>query len=97
MSEYPTSTSNNLASKPQPAGVLPDDAPADWWVELQNRLSAEEREQLARGLISLLSLHNYRRDPPTDAEIDRLVAEIGAERIMDALDRATAPSCNDPH
>jgi hypothetical protein len=38
-----------------------------------------------------LSLHNYRRDPPTDAEIDRLVAEIGAERILAALDRYTQP------
>ena len=88
MSKYPIT--DNSASKPQPA-ILPDDAPADWWVELQNRLSAEEREQLARGLISLLSLHNYRRDPPTDAEIDRLVAEIGAERILAALDRYTQP------
>jgi|AmaraimetFIIA100_FD_contig_51_11140676_length_1546_multi_6_in_0_out_0_3 hypothetical protein len=91
MSEYLTSTNNSLASK-SPAAVLPDDAPANRWVELQNRLSAEEREQLARGLISLLSLHNYRRNPPTDAEIDRLVAEIGAERILAALDRYTQPS-----
>jgi hypothetical protein len=34
MSKY--SITDNSASKPQPA-VLPDDAPADWWVELQNR------------------------------------------------------------
>jgi hypothetical protein len=29
--------------------------------------------------------------PPTDAEIDRLVAKLGAERVMAALDRWTEP------
>jgi hypothetical protein len=30
-------------------------------------------------------------NPPTDAELDRLIARYGADRIMAALDRATAP------
>lgn len=29
--------------------------------------------------------------PPTDAQIDRLIARLGADRIMKALDRFTAP------
>jgi hypothetical protein len=54
------------------------------------RLSADERTQLARGWFSLSRAHNRRRN--TDAEIDRIVAAFGAEAIMAALDRATAPT-----
>jgi hypothetical protein len=57
-----------------------------------SRLTADERIQLARGQSSLSRLHNSHRYIATDAAIDRIVAKLGAERIMAALDRATAPS-----
>jgi len=55
-----------------------------------------ERTQLARGQLSLARLHKRRRHIATDDEIDRVVAELGAERVLAALDRATAPPTT-PH
>jgi hypothetical protein len=59
------------------------------YVATVGRLSPEERVHLARGLLSLPRLHNRRR---SDAELDRLVVQYGAEAFLRALDRATAPS-----
>jgi hypothetical protein len=56
------------------------------------RLTADERLQLARGELSLSRLHNNHRYVATDTAIDRIVAKLGAERVMAALDRMTAPS-----
>jgi len=56
------------------------------------RLSPEERAALGRGSFSLSSIHNHRRD--ADAEVARIIAKFGADVIMDALDRMTAPPIN---
>jgi|SRR5215472_10067784 len=55
------------------------------------RLSEHERTQLGHGWLSLSQLHKRRRGA-RDAEIDRLVAQYGADAFLRALDRATAPS-----
>lgn len=56
------------------------------------RLSADERVRLARGELSLTRLHHDRQHRVTDAEVDRVVARYGAEAILAALDRLTAPA-----
>jgi len=33
------------------------------------------------------------RNNPTDSDVDVIVAQVGTERLMDALDRATKPRC----
>lgn len=58
------------------------------YVATLSRLTSLDRELVKRGLLSLSALHNK---PPTDADIDRLVAKLGADRIMAALDRWTRP------
>jgi hypothetical protein len=60
------------------------------YVTTVGSLAQEQRLQLACGLLSLSDLHNRRRS--IDTEIDRIVAKYGAERIMAALERATALS-----
>lgn len=54
-------------------------------------LTPEEREQVNTGKLSLSVVHNRKREP-TDAQLDRLVARIGADRVMAALDRLPAPT-----
>jgi hypothetical protein len=51
-------------------------------------LTPEERVQVEAGSLSLSSVHNR---PPTDAQIDRLIARVGADRIMKGIDRYTSP------
>ena len=55
-------------------------------------LTPEERTQLARGALSLSRLHRRRRH--TDAELDRIVEQFGADAIWRALERYTQPSCD---
>jgi ethanolamine ammonia-lyase large subunit len=55
------------------------------------RATAEERAALKRGEIALGQLHNKPKAPPSDAEVDRIIAKIGPDRIMAALDRYTQP------
>jgi hypothetical protein len=62
------------------------------YITTVNRLSNAERLQLARGELELSPLHKRRRDLSTDAQIDRLIARLGSERVMAALDRLTAPA-----
>src|SRR5215831_9018781 len=57
-----------------------------------SRLTTEERRQLARGQFSLSRAHHNHQRTVTDAAIDRIIARLGLERVMAALDRATAPS-----
>jgi hypothetical protein len=51
----------------------------------------EERAAIKRGELALGKLHNKPKQPLADAEIDRLVETIGADRILAAIDRWTAP------
>ncbi|MCK1447752.1 hypothetical protein IVB34_34440 [Bradyrhizobium sp. 2] len=56
------------------------------------RASAEERERLALGCVSLSCLHNqYRHRTATDADVERIVVKIGPDRVMRALDAITRP------
>ena len=56
-------------------------------------LSDRERDALRGGFLSLSECHNR---PPTDAAVDRIVAKLGAERVLDALDRLTRPAAKVP-
>jgi hypothetical protein len=51
------------------------------------RASPDEREQVKKGLLPLSALR-----APSDADVDRIVARIGAERLLKAFDRLTAPT-----
>jgi hypothetical protein len=53
------------------------------------RASAEEQEKFKRGLLSLGEL---RARVPSDAAIDKLIAKLGPERVLMALDRITRPT-----
>jgi hypothetical protein len=62
------------------------------YVNTVQRASLEERKRLACGLLTLSALHNkHRRQPVSDADVERIVIKIGADRVMSALDRITAP------
>jgi hypothetical protein len=56
------------------------------------RASAEQREQVKKGLLPLAELTPRAPGVPTDADVDRVVRELGADRVMAALDRITRPS-----
>jgi hypothetical protein len=72
---------------------------------LARQLNDDDRLKLARGELKLSALwRNYRRHlaerraqrlvaecEAADAKLDRLIARYGADRIMAALDRVTAP------
>jgi hypothetical protein len=60
------------------------------YVSTAARFSAKERLQLRRGKLSLSQAHNHRRN--ADTEVDRIITKFGANAIMDALDRMTAPA-----
>jgi hypothetical protein len=47
--------------------------------------------KLRRGEFRLSKVHNARRKPLNDAAIERLIAEIGPNRVWSALDRFTSP------
>ena len=53
--------------------------------------SDAERQLLACGCLALSELHNKYRRPVTDADVERLIVEIGPDRIMSALDKITQP------
>jgi hypothetical protein len=48
----------------------------------------QEREAVKRGVLSLSDIHNR---PPSDAAIDRVIARLGPDRVLAALDRLTMP------
>ena len=52
--------------------------------------SAEERQALERGWLTLSWIHNKRRRAPTDAAVERAVKRLGPDRVLRALDRMTA-------
>jgi len=62
------------------------------YIVTANRLTPEERTQLARGALSMSRLHRRRRR--ADVELDRIIEQFGAEAIWRALDRYTQPSCD---
>ena len=75
------------------------------YVWLAQRLSAEDKHRLSRDRLKLAEVsQDYKRqlaerrtqrspegDSPTDAGLDELIGRYGADRIMAALDRVTAP------
>ncbi|MDI2073898.1 MULTISPECIES: hypothetical protein [Bradyrhizobium] len=59
--------------------------------------TAEERVLLECGRLALSDLHNkHRRGPVNDANVERIVLKLGADRILRALDRITAPESELP-
>ena len=54
------------------------------------KLSPVERNALRTGALKLSQLLRQRWEP-SDAKLDRLIARYGANRVMAALDRVTAP------
>jgi hypothetical protein len=56
------------------------------------RASAEQREQVKKGLLALAELTPRAPVVPTDADVDRVVRQLGAERVMQSLDRLTQPT-----
>jgi hypothetical protein len=69
------------------------------YLGLARQLNDDDRLKLARGELKLSALwRNYRQRlaesracEAADARLDRLIARYGADRIMAALDRVTAP------
>ena len=61
------------------------------YVNTISRATAEERELLECGRLSVSALHSKYRRPVTDADIERFVVKIGLDRVWRALDRVTAP------
>jgi hypothetical protein len=55
------------------------------------RLSNEDRFRLLRGELKLSELVRRHKKPPTNDQVDRVVARLGADALMRGLDRATAP------
>ena len=54
--------------------------------------SEAERRLLACGCLALSGLHNRHRHPiTTDEDVERMVREIGADRIMAVIDKLTSP------
>jgi hypothetical protein len=53
-------------------------------------LTDAQREAVRAHPNWLASFHHRRREL-TDSEIDKLVARVGADRLLSALDRVTAP------
>jgi hypothetical protein len=62
------------------------------YISAVRRLSEADRSRLLRGEITLSDLCNGPRKPPSDEKIDRIVAKLGAERVLAAIDRLTQPS-----
>ena len=50
-----------------------------------------ERDRVRSGTLSLSRLHNSKHGI-SDREVDRLVARVGADKILAALDRYTSPT-----
>jgi hypothetical protein len=58
------------------------------YVATLSKATTAEIEAVKRGELRLNALH---KKPLTDAQVERLIMKIGAERIMAALDRLTMP------
>jgi hypothetical protein len=56
------------------------------------RATAEESAQVKLGLLSLAELRNRTARAPTDATVDRTITKLGADRVLQALDRITQPT-----
>jgi len=50
-----------------------------------------DRGRVRQGFLPLADLHKRRKQTRSDTAIDRLVERIGPARVMQALDRLTAP------
>jgi hypothetical protein len=61
------------------------------YVETLSRLSPDDLARVPAHPWMLAQLHQRGREM-SDADIDKLVAHVGAGRLMEALDRATAPA-----
>jgi hypothetical protein len=62
------------------------------YVATAARLTAAERSLIRAGAKRLSEFHNSSRSAPPDQIIDRMIQRFGAERVLAALDRATAPA-----
>jgi hypothetical protein len=61
------------------------------YVAKLRRMTPPERAAVEAGRIKLSDCVNYRNRPVTNADPDRLIAVIGADRVFAALDRVTRP------
>jgi hypothetical protein len=50
-----------------------------------------ERAAVKAGRIKLSDCVNHRNKPVTDGDLDKLIAEVGVDRVFAALDRITTP------
>jgi hypothetical protein len=53
------------------------------------KLTPEQLEDVKRGRVSLSTFHNNKT--VSDARIDRFIAKAGADRVLSAIDKLTAP------
>jgi hypothetical protein len=60
------------------------------YLAVARHLSDDQRERIIKGKLSLSAIVNAPRIP-SDAELDKLFALVGGERMLAALDRFTAP------
>jgi hypothetical protein len=61
------------------------------YVASLRHISADERERLQCGAITLSALHNKYRRPLSDADVERVVKRIGVGRVFAVIDKLTAP------
>jgi hypothetical protein len=54
-------------------------------------LTAIERDRVMRGLRSLIEPQDRKAVVRSDADVERLIVDIGADRIMSVLDKITRP------
>jgi hypothetical protein len=56
------------------------------------RLTVEQRKQVERREVSLSAFHNKPAASVTEEMISRFIEKAGAGRVLDAIDRLTAPT-----
>jgi len=61
------------------------------YVAALRRMTPLERTAVKAGRIKLSNCVNHRNKPVTNADLDKLIAMIGADRVFAALDRLTRP------
>jgi hypothetical protein len=61
------------------------------YVAKLRRMTPLEQAAVEAGRIKLSNCVNHRNKPITNADLDKLIATIGADRVFAALDRITRP------
>jgi hypothetical protein len=61
------------------------------YVRAARLLSPLQRSRVRCGILPLASVARHRK-PVTDSDLDKLITEVGADRVFAALDRITTPA-----